>query len=98
MMGAEKMEILEQIQEVIDTSVRPYLRGHGGDIQILDFTDGILRFKLTGMCSNCPSSLFTTEDIVKKEVMEQVKEVKEVRLEAGVSDEMIRFAKSLLKA
>ena len=92
------MEILEQIQEVIDTSVRPYLRGHGGDIKILDFTDGILRFKLTGMCSNCPSSLFTTEDIVKKEVMEQVKEVKEVRLEAGVSDEMIRFAKSLLKA
>lgn len=91
------MEVLEQIRQVIDTSVRPYLQGHGGDIQILDFTDGVLKFKLTGMCSNCPSSLFTTEDIVKKEVMEQVKEVKEVRLEAGVSDEMIDFAKSLLK-
>ena len=86
------MEVLERIRQVIDTSVRPYLQGHGGDI-----TDGVLKFKLTGMCSNCPSSLFTTEDIVKKEVMEQVKEVKEVRLEAGVSDEMIDFAKSLLR-
>ena len=60
------MEVLERIRQVIDTSVRPYLQGHGGDIQILDFTDGVLKFKLTGMCSNCPSSLFTTEDIVKK--------------------------------
>ncbi|MDY4835578.1 MAG: NifU family protein [Frisingicoccus sp.] len=91
------MEVMNKIYKVIDTSVRPYLQGHGGDIQVLDFTDGILRFKLTGMCSNCPSSLFTTEDIVKKELTEQVEEVKEVRLEAGVSDEMIDFAKRLLR-
>ena len=45
------MEVLERIRQVIDTSVRPYLQGHGGDIQILDFTDGVLKFKLTGMCS-----------------------------------------------
>ena len=91
------MEVLERIRQVIDVSVRPYLQGHGGDIQIIDFTDGILRFKLTGMCSNCPSSIFTTEDLVKKELLEQVEEVKDVRLEAGVSDEMIDFAKKLLR-
>lgn len=91
------METIEHIEQVIRTSVRPYLNGHGGDIQILDFTDGILKFKLTGMCSNCPSSLFTAEEVVKKEVMEQVKEVKEVRLEAGVSEELIDFAKKLLR-
>lgn len=60
------MEVLEKIRQVIDGSVRPYLQGHGGDIEILDFTEGVLRFRLTGMCSNCPSSLFTTEDIDKK--------------------------------
>lgn len=91
------MEVCEKIRQVIDTSVRPYLNGHGGDIEILDFTDGILKFKLTGMCSNCPSSLFTTEEVVKKEVMEQVEEVKDVRLEVSVSDELIDFAKRLLR-
>ncbi len=91
------MEVLERIRQVIDTSVRPYLNGHGGDIEILDFTDGVLKFKLTGMCSNCPSSLFTTEEVVKKEVMEQVEEVKDVRLEVSVSDELIDFAKRLLR-
>ncbi len=91
------MEVLERIRKVIDTSVRPYLNGHGGDIEILDFTDGVLKFKLTGMCSNCPSSLLTTEEVVKKEVIEQVEEVKEVRLEVGVSDELIDFAKKLLR-
>ena len=55
------MEVMDKIYKVIDTSVRPYLQGHGGDIQVLDFTDGILRFKLTGMCSNCPSSLSTQQ-------------------------------------
>ena len=49
------------------------------------------------MCSNCPSSLLTTEEVVKKEVIEQVEEVKEVRLEVGVSDELIDFAKKLLR-
>jgi Fe-S cluster biogenesis protein NfuA len=91
------MEVMDKIRQTIDTSVRPYLQGHGGDIEILDFSDGVLRFRLTGMCSNCPSSLLTTEDIVKKEVLEQVKEVKEVRLVAGVSDELIEFAKRLLR-
>ena len=91
------MEVREKIRQVIDTSVRPYLNGHGGDIEILDFTDGILKFKLTGMCSNCPSSLFTTEEVVKKEFMEQVEEVKDVRLEVSVSDELIDFAKRLLR-
>ena len=91
------MEVRERIRQVIDTSVRPYLNGHGGDIEILDFTDGVLKFKLTGMCSNCPSSLFTTEEVVKKEVMEQVEEVKDVRLEVSVGDELIDFAKRLLR-
>ena len=91
------MEVIEKIRKVIDTSVRPYLNGHGGDLEILDFTDGVLKFKLTGMCSNCPSSLLTTEEVVKKEVIEQVTEVKEVRLEVGVSDELIDFAKKLLR-
>lgn len=91
------MDVFEKIQRVIDTSVRPHLQGHGGDIDIIDFTEGVLKFRLTGMCSNCPSSLFTAEDLVKKEVLEQVKEVKEVSLVAGVSDEMIDFAKRLLR-
>lgn len=91
------MEVLDRIRQVIDVSVRPYLQGHGGDIELLDFTDGVLRFKLTGMCSNCPSSIFTTEDLVKKELVEQIEEVRDVRLETGVSDEMINFAKKLLR-
>ena len=91
------MELLKRIEQVIDTSVRPYLNGHGGDIEIVDFTNGVLKIKLTGMCSNCPSSLLTTEEVVKKEVMEQIEEVQAVALEAGVSDELIDFAKKLLR-
>ena len=91
------MKVLKRIEQVIDTSVRPYLNGHGGDIEIMDFSEGVLKIKLTGMCSNCPSSLLTTEEVVKKEVMENIDEVKSVQLEAGVSDSLIDFAKKLLR-
>lgn len=91
------MDVNTQIENVIDTYVRPYLHGHGGDIQVLDFKDGVLHFKLTGMCSNCPSSLLTTEEVVAKELVERVEAVKSVRLEAGVSEDLISYAKSLMK-
>ena len=90
------MDVNERIEEVIAEYVRPYLKGHGGDIEVISFNDGILKFKLTGMCSNCPSSLLTTEEVVAKELVERVEEVKAVRLEAGVSDDLISFAKSLM--
>ena len=70
------MEVLKRIEQVIDTSVRPYLNGHGGDIEILDFSEGVLKIKLTGMCSNCPSSLLTTEEVVKKKLWRESKRFK----------------------
>ncbi|MEL7156682.1 MAG: NifU family protein [Actinomycetota bacterium] len=33
--------------------VRPYLHSHGGDMEAVDITDGVVRLKLHGSCDGC---------------------------------------------
>ena len=88
--------MLDNIQAVLDSQVRPKLMEHQGDIQVLDFQNGVLKVRLLGQCSNCPSARFTVEEIVEKAILEQVPQVKRVELETGVSDSLIDFAKKIL--
>lgn len=89
--------MLEKIDKVCDEFVRPSLLKHYGDIKLLSFEDGILRFKLLGQCSGCPSAKYTVEDIIAGPLMENVPEIKQVMLENTVSDELIGEALKFLK-
>lgn len=51
------MNTLNKIQQVVSDRIRPALQGHGGDMTITSFSNGILKFKFTGMCSNCSFSM-----------------------------------------
>jgi Fe-S cluster biogenesis protein NfuA len=50
--------------------VRPYIDGHGGNIEILSLENGIAKIKLSGNCKGCPSSENTLELGIKKAVEE----------------------------
>src|ERR1700721_2860338 len=39
--------------------VRPYLKSHGGDVELTSTLDGIVRLRLHGSCGSCPSSSIT---------------------------------------
>jgi len=39
--------------------VRPYLHSHGGDVEVLDARDGVVRVRLSGACSGCTASTVT---------------------------------------
>ena len=90
------MDTLNKIQQVVSDRIRPALLGHGGDMMITSFSDGILKFKFTGMCSNCPSAWITTEELIKNEILSAIPEVKDVQMEFAVSDELIDMTKKLL--
>ena len=61
--------MMEQIEQVLDQRVRPYLLGHGGQVEVVSLEDGILRVRLLGHCSGCPSATITTEQIIQEEVV-----------------------------
>ena len=48
----------EPVQEVLD-KLRPFLLRDGGDCELVDIEDGIVKLRLLGACGTCPSSTIT---------------------------------------
>ena len=88
---------LSEIEEAIDRLVRPELALHGGDIRIESYEDGVLRVRLLGHCSGCPSAELTMESIVREKLTEALPGIGEIVLAAGVSDELLDEARRILK-
>ncbi|GLZ12932.1 hypothetical protein Acsp04_31670 [Actinomadura sp. NBRC 104425] len=55
--------------------VRPYLRSHGGDVELSGVDGGVARVRLTGGCGSCASSARTLETAVRDAVLAAVPEV-----------------------
>lgn len=88
--------MLTQIETILEKQVRPYLLEHEGNVQVVDYEQGILKVRLTGQCSGCPSAALTTEELIAGAVMKEIPEVKDVILVNEVSEELIDMAKRLL--
>ena len=56
---------LQQIEDILDKTIRPGLQGDGGDIQALTYQDNILMVKYQGACGTCPSSTTGTLEAIK---------------------------------
>ena len=86
----------ERLESVLDEHVRPLLRSHGGDLEVIDTADGVLRFRFKGKCSGCPAADLTTEELVQAAVCEHMPEFKRAVLVREVSEELIEQARALL--
>ncbi|HLD95498.1 MAG TPA: NifU family protein [Alphaproteobacteria bacterium] len=71
--------LCKQIQELIETRVRPAVAQDGGDIEFEDFKEGIVYLKLSGACQGCPSSTMTLKSGIENMLKYYVPEVVEVR-------------------
>ena len=72
----ENME--EQIKNVIH-KLRPYLQRDGGDIEYVDFKDGIVYVRMLGACAGCTMIDETLKDGVEQILMEEIPGVLEVQ-------------------
>lgn len=88
--------MLERIKSVIQEQIRPRLALHGGDIRVLSFEDGILRFELLGQCSGCPSASITTEELIQEVLTEAVPQVREVVLVDSIDEDLLNQARAIL--
>jgi len=58
--------------------IRPALQADGGDIELVDIQDGVVKVRLTGACGGCPMSQMTLKMGVERALKEAVPEVKGV--------------------
>ena len=64
--------------EVALERIRPALQADGGDVELVDITDGVVSVRLTGGCGGCPMSAMTLKNGIERVVRSEVPEIKEV--------------------
>ena len=69
----------EKVEEAIQ-EIRPYLQADGGNIELIDVTEGVVKVKLLGACAGCPMSKMTLKNGVERTLKKKIPEI--VRVEA----------------
>lgn len=72
---------MQNLKEEVETAlerIRTALRVEGGDVQLVDINDGMVKVKLQGSCAGCPFSQMTLKNFIEKELKKSVKGVKGV--------------------
>jgi len=87
----------DTVESVLNKHVRPLLRAHGGDIEVLEVSAGIVRFKFLGKCSGCPAADLTTEELVQAELTQRLPDIHKAVLVQNISDELLSQARDILR-
>ncbi|MFC1659449.1 NifU family protein [Pseudomonadota bacterium] len=76
---ASSKNITNKIKKIIEKEISPMLKGDGGDIEFVDFQNGVVKVKLKGACIGCPMAGFTLKNMVEAILIDNIPEVLEVQ-------------------
>ena len=69
----------EQVEKALE-KIRPALQADGGDVELVDVAEGVVKVRLKGACGGCPMSQMTLTRGVEATIKKFVPEV--IRVEA----------------
>lgn len=55
--------------------IRPMLQRDGGDVELIEVTQGIVKVRLTGACKGCPMSQMTLKNGIERLLKQEVPSV-----------------------
>ncbi|URN94820.1 MAG: NifU family protein [Candidatus Pristimantibacillus lignocellulolyticus] len=67
----------DEVLDVLD-KLRPFLQRDGGDVELVDVEEGIVKLRLVGACGSCPSSTITLKAGIERALLEEVDGIIEV--------------------
>lgn len=71
------MDLKEKVEQAME-DVRTFLRQDGGDCEIVEAKDGVVKVRLQGSCHGCPFAEMTLRTRVEKIIKDRVPEVTDV--------------------
>jgi len=71
-------ETTKEKVEAVLARIRPTLQADGGDVELVDVSEGVVKLKLTGACSGCPMSTMTLRMGIERALRAELPEIKEV--------------------
>ena len=67
----------EKVVAALD-KVRPSLQADGGDVELVEVVDGVVKVRLKGACAGCPMSQMTLKNGIESYLKQEIPEVKSV--------------------
>lgn len=64
----------EHVEAVLE-KIRPGLQSHGGDIELIDVVDGVVKVRLQGACQGCMGAQMTLKMGVERILREELPEI-----------------------
>jgi Fe-S cluster biogenesis protein NfuA len=66
--------MIDRIEAVLD-EIRPTLQADGGDVEFIDFNEGVVLVRMKGACGNCPMSMMTLKQGIEARMKAAIPEV-----------------------
>ena len=67
----------ERVEEAL-AKIRPALQADGGDVELVDVNEGVVKLRLKGACHGCPMATMTLQQGIERVLKKEVPEIKEV--------------------
>jgi Fe-S cluster biogenesis protein NfuA len=68
----------EKVQAALD-KIRPGLQADGGDVELVDVVNGVVKVRLQGACAGCPMSQMTLKAGIERALKQELPEVVSVQ-------------------
>lgn len=78
--GLHPLDLETRVRTALE-KVRPYLRSHGGNVELLSIDDGAVRLRMEGSCHGCPSSAMTIKSSIETAIYEAAPDVGAILVE-----------------
>lgn len=75
--GLVRQDVVTRVAAALE-EVRPYLRSHGGDVELVKVEEGVAYVRLHGACLGCSLSARTLQDGVEEVIKARVPEIQRV--------------------
>lgn len=86
--GLHPVDYETRVRQALD-KVRPYLKSHGGNVELLAVDNGVVRLRMVGSCHGCPSSAMTLKLAIEQAIYDLAPEVTAIEVEGVVEPETI---------
>ncbi len=88
--GLHPLDMESRLLQALD-KVRPYLRSHGGNVDLLSVNEGVVRLQLQGSCNGCASSAMTLKLAIEEAIYEAAPDLVALEVEGVVAQATAAF-------
>jgi Fe-S cluster biogenesis protein NfuA len=82
---ADSNDLKARVAHFLNAEIRPALQTNGGDIELIEVSNGVARVHFQGGCSGCPSAIMAVIMEVEQELRKRIPEIEYLEAVPGES-------------